>query len=271
MQERLKAEADDGLIKTTLTQEMVRQINGDSSTRLPGSWSQPVWWNTVSNSSLPNYQGPLAPGKYHIKLGDIPMSFSVSEGWQCDLFAYLPYAFSITSGGAATAGSIVTFRNVREVVDPDKFREVIDPENPGSFATAVSAKPPDLHTWFSERCSGYLKVGEAEKIPPSIGGASGQQFEVSVLPGKGIRDVPGAYAPFIPTFPNVNPRDVPSFLPEGYKNLLIVLDVAGKETIAIIVLSPPSEVEAFRARARSVLDTVQWPDQKRHEEAQGDT
>ena len=181
----------------------------------------------------------------------------------------MPYAFSITLGGSATAGSIVTFRNVHAVVDPDKFQSVIEQDTPGDFATAVSAKPPDLFRWFSERCGAYLDIGKREKVQAPIGDASGIQFEVSVSRSKGIRGIPGANAPIVPVFPNVNPRAYPSSLLEGYNNLIIVLNVAG-EMITIIATSPESEFEELRERTRKVLDTVEWLTQERLEEAEED-
>jgi len=255
-QEELKANSHNGLVKAAVTEEMVKTINGDWSTKLPSDWSNPVWWSTLP-SSLPNYQGVLEPGKYHIKLGNLLMSFDVDEGWQSDLEGTMPYGFSITRGGGATAGSIVTFNIVYSIVDPDTFQAVLDPENPGDFATAVSAKPPDLFRWFSEHCHAYLDVGEPEEVQPPIGDSSGIQFELSLTPGKGIKGLPGSQGPIMPIFPTVDLRAYPSILTEGYKNLVIVLEVAG-ETITIIVTSPESEFEEFRKRTRSVLGTVEW-------------
>lgn len=269
-QEELKAKSDNGLVRAELTQEIVEQINGDWSTKLPSDWSKPVWWSTLS-SSLPSYLGEeLPPGEYHIKLGTIPLSFSVDEGWQADLSgSAMPYAFSLIFGGSTTVGSIIEFHNVHSVVDPDKFKSVIDPDKPGEFAAAVSAKPPDLFRWFSERCSAYLEVGKPEQVHAPIGEDSAIQFEVRVSPGKGIRDIEGAYAPVIPYFPRGNPRSYPFLLFEGFKNLVIVHNVAG-ETIAIIVTSPESAFEELRERSRKVLDTVKWLTQERLEEAKGD-
>lgn len=265
-QQELAADSDNGFVKAALTHEMVKHINGDRSTNLPRSYSEPVWWSTLS-SSLPDLFGIMRPGEYHIKLGNIPMSLSVDEGWHSDL-SKLPYAFSLTLGGDATAGSIVTFRNVHAIVDPVKFKLVVDPDKPGEFVNAVSTKPPNLFRWFSEHCRDYLEVGKPEKVQPPIGDAVGIQFEARVPPGKGLRDLPGTFAPLMPTFPQVNPRELPSFLPEGYKNLIIVLDVA-EETIIITVMSPESQFEQFRERTRNVLGTVKWLTLEQLEKAEG--
>jgi len=214
-----------------------------------------VWWSTLL-SSLPSFSGPLSPGEYHIKLGNIPMSFSVDEGWYSDLDKTMPNSFSITLTGEATAGSIITFYRGHSVIDLDKFRSVIDPDKPREIATAVVAER-NLSRWFLEHCRAYLEVGKPEDVQPPIGGAPGIQFEASILPSEGIRTVPGLYAPAIPIFPVGVPRADPFYLVEGDKGLIIVLSVAG-EPMTIIVTSPESEFEDFREKARNVLDTVEW-------------
>jgi hypothetical protein len=231
-----------------LTQKMIEQINGqkqkdgdENSTKLPqNGYEEPKWWGT-----LPNSDGGLQSGEYRIKLGYIPISFRVRDGWASYLTGMLPHCCSITPTGITTVGPQVSFLNVQEVIDPD---------NPEQYATAISRKPEDLVRWFMVKHDASLKV---ERYPEDevIGGVSGAQFEANVRPHKGA-NIEIAYAPCIPLFPIG--RAWPFQISEGNRNLFIILEV-GDETIGIIVESPKDEFEEFLSTVkRDILRTVKF-------------
>jgi hypothetical protein len=269
-QEVLATQSENGLVKAKVSQEKLKEINGDASIILPSDWSRSVWWSTLS-SSLPTPYGSLVPGEYHIKLGKIPMYFVVDEGWYSYLLGGLPDSFSLTLAGEPTAGSVLEGHNVHSVVDPDKFRLATDTKKPRDYATAL-AKPINLFQWCLDlQQRGYLDIKrepEAVQLGIEVASgevASGRQFEVSVPLGKGTwRDMPGLFAPGIPVFPSVMSRMLPSVLFEGDICQIIDLKVAG-EIITIFTSSPESEFEDFRERTRNVLDTVRWLDLERQE------
>jgi hypothetical protein len=196
-------------------------------------------------------------------VGKTLMFFNADEGWQSYLLGNLPDSFALTLAGEPTAGSIIEFRSIHSVVDPDKLRSVSDPSKPGEYAAAFLAKPPNLYVWCAElQRRDYLDmIGELEQVQSAVGGASGMQFEVSVTQGKGtLRDEPGLVSSGIPIFPSIVRRALPNYFPEGYRHLIIDLEVAGEE-ITVIVTSQYSEFEEFRERARDILSTVKWLDQ----------
>jgi len=230
-----------------LTQKMIEQINGqtqesgdENSTKLPqNGYKKPEWWGT-----LPNSDDDLQPGKYHIKLGGIPMSFCVEDGWASYLTGMLPHCCSITPTGITTVGPQVSFLNVQKVIDPRKPKEYI---------TAISRKPQNLAHWFEVDHDASLEITPYSDA--SINGVSGAQFEANVRPHKGT-NIEIAPDPCIPLFPIG--RAWPFQLTEGYRNLIIILEVS-HETISIIVESPKDEFDEFLNTVREeILPTVEW-------------
>jgi hypothetical protein len=228
-----------------LTQMMIERINGqkngdENSTKLPqNGYKEPGWWGT-----LPNSDGDLQPGEYHIKLGGIPMSFCVGDGWASYLTSMLPHCCSITPTGVTTVGPQVSFLNIREVIDPGKLEE---------YVTAISRKPQDLARWFMVDHNPLLNVVSYPNA--LIGDVSGAQFEANVRPDKGA-NIEIAYAPCIPLFPMG--RAWPFQISEENRNLFIILEV-DHETIGIIVESPKDEFDEFLNTVRGeILPNVDW-------------
>jgi hypothetical protein len=232
-----------------LTHKMIEQINGqkpkdedENSTKLPqNGYEEPKWWGT-----LPNSNGDLQPGEYHIKLGGIPMSFRVGNGWASYLTGMLPHCCSITPTGITTVGPQVSFLNVQEVIDPSKVKE---------YVIAISPKPQNLARWFEVDHDASLEITRHSDASIDIDDVPGVQFEANVRPHKGT-NIEIAYDPCIPLFPIG--RAWPFQLTEGYRNLIIILEV-GHETISIIVESPKDEFEEFLKTVREeILPTVEW-------------
>lgn len=190
------------------------------------------------------------------------MSFHVDIGeeWYSQTVGSLPHCLTISPTGIGSTGPILSFFNSPLVATVDLNKPV---ENP----IALSSMPPDLARWIRKEYGAYLDIGTATKVKPLIGGASGMQFEIKLLPGQGV------------TSQNIHGRGIPLFsqgrgahfwINDTSKFLIIVLALAG-ETMTIVVESPEDEFSIFLESARKLLDTVTWlTTEQRQDEVAGD-
>jgi len=185
---------------------------------------------------LPEGRKDLQPGVYRSEEFEPSLSFRVGEGW-----GYVPIEASdelqiVREHGTGGLGFVVS-------------HEVYKPTKTGT--PNVVEAPRDLVSWFQRHP--YLRTSEPK--PVTVGGVEGVRFDVVVddLPddhvgrcGSGCVDI-GRLSSGSETF-----------LGEGYKLRLTVLeDVEGK-TVSIGFASPAGDFDKFAPEVQKVVDSVKW-------------
>jgi hypothetical protein len=185
---------------------------------------------------LPEDRKDLQPGVYRSEEFEPSLSFRVGEGW-----GYVPIEASdelqiVREHGTGGLGFVVS-------------HEVYKPTKTGT--PNVVEAPRDLVGWFQHHP--YLRTSEPK--PVTVGGVEGVRFDVVVddLPddhvgrcGSGCVDI-GRLSSGSETF-----------LGEGYKLRLTVLeDVEGK-TVSIGFASSAGDFDKFAPEAQKVVDSVKW-------------
>jgi hypothetical protein len=185
---------------------------------------------------LPEDRKALRPGEYRSEEFEPSLSFRVGEGW-----GYVPIEASdelqiVREHGTGGLGFVVS-------------HEVYKPTKTGT--PNVVEAPRNLVGWFQRHP--YLRTSELK--PVTVGGVEGVRFDVVVddLPddhrgrcGSGCVDI-GRLSSGSETF-----------LGEGYKLRLTVLeDVEGK-TVSIGFASSAGDFDKFAPEAQKVVDSVKW-------------
>jgi hypothetical protein len=185
---------------------------------------------------LPEDRKDLQPGVYRSEEFEPSLSFRVGEGW-----GYVPIEASdelqiVREHGTGGLGFVVP-------------SEVYKPTKTGT--PNVVEAPRDLVGWFQRHP--YLRTSKPK--PVTVGGVEGVRFAVVVddLPddhrgrcGSGCVDI-GRLSSGSETF-----------LGEGYKLRLTVLeDVEGK-TVNIGFASSAGDFDKFAPKAQKVVDSVKW-------------
>jgi hypothetical protein len=185
---------------------------------------------------LPEDRKALQPGVYRSEEFEPSLSFRVGEGW-----GYVPIEASdelqiVREHGTGGLGFVVS-------------HDVYKPTKTGT--PNVVEAPRDLVGWFQRHP--YLRTSEPK--PVTVGGVEGVRFDVVVddLPddhrgrcGSGCVDI-GRLSSGSETF-----------LGEGYKLRLTVLeDVEGK-TVSIGFASSAGDFDKFAPEAQKVVDSVKW-------------
>jgi hypothetical protein len=185
---------------------------------------------------LPEDRKDLQPGVYRSEEFEPSLSFRVGEGW-----GYVPIEASdelqiVREHGTGGLGFVVS-------------HEVYKPTKTGT--PNVVEAPRDLVGWFQHHP--YLRTSEPK--PVTVGGVEGVRFDMVVddLPddhrgrcGSGCEDI-GRLSSGSETF-----------LGEGYKLRLTILeDVEGK-TVSIGFASSAGDFEEFAPEAQKVVDSVKW-------------
>ena len=192
--------------------------------------------NEAKARPLPEDRKALAPGVYRSEEFEPSLSFRVGEGW-----AYEPIEASDELHIAREQGTGgLGFGVPHHVYKPTK-----------TGTPNVVEAPRDLVSWFQRHP--YLRTSEPK--PVTVGGVEGVRFDVVVddLPddhvgrcGSGCVDI-GRLSSGSETF-----------LGEGYKLRLTVLeDVEGK-TVSIGFASPAGDFDEFAPEAQKVVDSVKW-------------
>jgi len=185
---------------------------------------------------LPEDEKPLRPGEYRSEEFKPSLSFRVGEGWECvplEASDELHIARTDETGGL---GFAVT-------------HEVYKPTRTGM--PNVVETPKDLVGWFQHHP--YLRTSKPE--PATVGGVEGVQFDVVVddLP-EDYHGVCGSDCVAVARLSSGSQ----TFLREGYKLHLIVLEDVKGETVSIGLGSPASDFHEFAPKAQKVLNSVKW-------------
>lgn len=186
---------------------------------------------------LPEDRKALQPGVYRSEEFEPSLSFRVGEGWEYEPIEASDELHIVREHGTGGLGFVVS-------------HEVYKPTKTGT--PNVVEAPRDLVGWFQRHP--YLRTSEPK--PVTVGGVEGVRFDVSVvddLPddhrgrcGSGCVDL-GRLSSGSETF-----------LGEGYKLRLTVLeDVEGK-TVSIGFASSAGDFDKFAPEAQKVVDSVKW-------------
>jgi hypothetical protein len=185
---------------------------------------------------LPEEREALQPGEYRSEEFEPSLSFRVGEGWE-----YVPPEASDELHIAREQGTgALGFAVTHEVYKPTK-----------TGTPNVVEAPEDLVGWHQHHP--YLRTTEPKRV--TVGGVEGVRFDVEVddLPddyhgrcGSGCVDVARLSS------------GSQTFLGEGYKLRLTILeDVEGK-TVELGFVSSASDFDGFAPEAQKVIDTVKW-------------
>jgi hypothetical protein len=185
---------------------------------------------------LPEEREALQPGEYRSEEFEPSLSLRVGEGWE-----YVPIEASDEHHIAREQGTgALGFAVTHEVYKPTK-----------TGTPNVVEAPEDLVGWHQHHP--YLRTSKPK--PVTVGGVEGVRFDVVVneLPddyhgrcGSGCVDVARLSS------------GSQTFLGEGYKLRLTILeDVEGK-TVELGFVSSASDFDEFAPEAQKVIDTVKW-------------
>jgi hypothetical protein len=190
---------------------------------------------------LPKDPKALRPGEYRSEEFEPSLSFHVGKGWSSTPLEASD-VLTITTRGQ-TAG--LEFLNIQEVYKPTR-----------TGTPNVVDAPKDMVGWLQHHP--YLQTSKPE--PETVGGVEGLQFDVVL--GDLPKDYSGTCRSIVG---HDNCVDLfrlstggQSFLPEGRKVRVTVLEDVEGETVTIGFGTLATEFDEFAPRAQKVLDSVEW-------------
>lgn len=191
----------------------------------------------------------LAPGRYATDDFDIRLSFRVGggDGWRVS-YAETSDTFEMTT---ATATNLhypsFSFTTATEIFLPSRQESIIMDSD-----ERKAAAPDDLVGWLRDHPN--LETSEPE--PVTVGGISGQQFDVSVSPAPEDHSPSCGPDPCVLLLGFVEGGGL--WIWEGDRMSMIVLDDIEDETLVIAVTARPDEFDGLLSKAEEVLETVEW-------------
>jgi hypothetical protein len=185
---------------------------------------------------LPEGEKALRPGVYRSEEFKPSLSFRVGVGWKfvpLEASDELHIAREHESGGLGFA----------------VMNEVYKPTRTG--LPYVVKAPKDLVGWFEHHP--YLQTSKPQ--PVSVGGVKGVQFDVVVEELR--EDYQGSCGSNCVDIGRLSTGSE-TFLGEGYKLRLTVLEDMKGKTVSIGIVSPAEDFEGFVPEAQKVVDSVKW-------------
>jgi hypothetical protein len=185
---------------------------------------------------LPEEERALQPGVYRSEEFEPSLSFRVGEGWKYQPIEASDELHIAREQGTGALGFVVP-------------HQVYKPTKTGT--PNVVEAPEDLVGWYQHHP--YLRTTEPRQV--TVGGVEGVRFDVAVddLPddyrgrcGSGCVDVARLSS------------GSQTFLGEGYKVRLTILEDVGGKTVELAFASSAGDFDEFAPEAQKVVDSVKW-------------